>query len=160
MSKLLTPVHYSPGFDALNEPRPLQVTDKLDIHLANLIGNSNPIGDIAPARGKIIQCDNQGALLCKNSAGFEGYDYFYEEYHWPGFSTQHIDFSRYYGSFMIKILREFVEYAVAFASPSDIWIKELADNVLYTFTMKFNRLYFSNDAPDSPLTKVWLYCFY
>lgn len=74
MSKLLTPVVYEDVLDELNIIRPLKLVDEvrhnLDIPVLDVI----PVSKDRPAIGKLLRCDNNGALIKGNTLVYKYWD--------------------------------------------------------------------------------------
>lgn len=67
MSSLLTPVQYEESLGELNQVRPLKLADEVKIEINIPVFNFNPVNKGKPVIGKLLRCDNNGALLKENS---------------------------------------------------------------------------------------------
>lgn len=65
MVKLITPVQYEQGLDGLNQVRPLTLVDESKAVIALPFGCINPPSKDRPAEGRLLRCDNQGAILSR-----------------------------------------------------------------------------------------------
>lgn len=73
MSELKTPVRYEPALDELNIGVRLKVTDKVRPVLPIPILNLNPVSENRPPIGKLLRCNNQGAVLKSGVVGYGSY---------------------------------------------------------------------------------------
>lgn len=71
MQKLQTPILYEDTLDGLNTVRPLRIEDKVENVLDIPILASNPAGRNTAIKGKLLRCDENGALLKCNQIGVE-----------------------------------------------------------------------------------------
>jgi hypothetical protein len=70
MPKLLTPVQYENTLDELNGVRPLELADEVKLTLDIPILNVNPVSQKRPAIGKLLRCNQRGALLQDGEKGY------------------------------------------------------------------------------------------
>ena len=73
MQKLVTPVQYENTLDGLNAVRPLVLADEVKPILDIPVLNANPVSENRPAIGKLLRCNQNGALVTKNHNGFKYY---------------------------------------------------------------------------------------
>ena len=66
---LITPSQYERGLEGLNEIRPLARVDTVRYALSLPVLNVNPVNDSPIAQGKVLRCDNNGAVLGANNNG-------------------------------------------------------------------------------------------
>jgi len=125
MPKLLTPIQYEDTLDELNIVRPLELADVVK-HLIDIpILNSNSV-DNNPALGKLLRCDNAGALLIKNSNGFK-----------------HVEAKAFYVDYLGK------PADITFAQPVErVLYKYVSDNECYNVMWVIPAL-------GNPIIKTW-----
>ena len=70
MSKLLTPTQYEDILGELNNVRPLDLSDEVKLSLDIPLFNLNTPDTDKPVVGKLVRCDNYGALLKENSENY------------------------------------------------------------------------------------------
>lgn len=75
MLKLITPIQYESALDGLNQVRPLSLADRGKITLDIPICNSNPVNAGRPALGKLLRCNQRGAILTNGRLGYDDYYY-------------------------------------------------------------------------------------
>jgi len=74
MPKLLTPVQYEDTLGELNTVRPLVLADEVKVGLDIPVLNVSPANGRRFVHGKLLRCDNNGALIRGNSKKFDGYE--------------------------------------------------------------------------------------
>ncbi|MBA7654882.1 hypothetical protein ES703_62775 [subsurface metagenome] len=71
MPKLSTPFQYEDSLDELNMVRLLNLVDEVKRIIDIPVLDVNPVDEKGFAAGKLLRCDNNGALLSKNADGFK-----------------------------------------------------------------------------------------
>lgn len=74
MVKVATPILYESALDELNRVRPLLLGDRSRLSVDLPVLSKNPVGTGRPIIGKLVRCDEQGALLNNKGNSFKNYE--------------------------------------------------------------------------------------
>lgn len=70
MVKVITPVQYESPMGGLNEVRPLEISGEVKPFIDTSILNINPVDTGRPAKGRLLRCGNDSAVLQNCVKGF------------------------------------------------------------------------------------------
>lgn len=70
MVKVVTPVQYESPLGGLNEVRPMEMSGEVKPFIDTSILNINPIDNVRPAKGRLLRCGNDSAVLQNSIKGF------------------------------------------------------------------------------------------
>lgn len=108
MGKLITPLHFEPAIDGLNIVKPINLADEIKQELSLPVANRNPASINRPVDGKLLQSDNQGAGLFRNSGGYDNVESI----------TQDFTHTMYYGSVTFSQIIKHLTVRYTFNQPT------------------------------------------
>jgi len=146
MVKVATPILYEPSMDELNRVRPLQLSTRSRLFLDYPVLCKNPIGEGRPVVGKFLRCDEQGAVLKRNSNSFTGYELKTEQFY-AGHDKRVITFSRKVSAMVFEVIFNSQANVLSiYASDFLTWVKDYWYAGVYFEPFRCQSIYFWGDG--------------
>jgi len=158
--KLTTPVQYEQVIDGLNEIRPLNLDDTVRRVVSLPVINSLSVDDPHIVQGKVLRCDNNGAVLGKNNRCYNNYEDKYL-YTGSGYENNTIVFGQrvYYVNLRIKTLS--VGGYVQWLDPLFYILVKLYESTgLYYLPLVGTKIHLRTAGYGTGATRVYVYGFY
>lgn len=160
MIKLSTPAQYETGLDGLNDLRPLELKDEGKVVIENIVGTLNPPSKGRPAKGMMLQCNKDGALLhadfVANHSSFELIDAWLK----PGLYMVTVDWAqKVYGVLAYYYWFSLATKTVYWVTPDETNIKQCPYQVYTWLPFIGTTMYLRKNAATGG-SKVYLYGVY
>lgn len=160
MPKLTTPVQFESEFDVLNEVKPLILGDEVKSGLAFPIGNLHSVGAGRPAIGKLLRCNEFGALLIEGPTSRADNYEFIREIANSGITVYHIELSQFVKFILIKLEDLLQTTGFALCTPIGLTIRAFELEEWHFVEFRQKTIYYKAFGEEDCDWTINLYGFY